>query len=100
MPLDIYVEYAPTEAARKAKREAVYQQIVDMFKTECESLDAESADVVEIPYDSTGNSRVWGTIKDALPEFESSTKLTIFESKVMTIVKRDAILLTRTQEGI
>ena len=100
MLLDIYLAYAPTEESMQAELEVVFQQVVNMFVGVCKSQCADCADDTEIQLQDDVNPHIWDVVKKYIDRFEAATQLTIFESKVMTIVKRDSILLSRPQGDI
>lgn len=96
MPIiSIYTKYAPTGPSRLLKLEALANSVVDDFKNYCESMDAPTADDVEFKIQDGINPHIWEPVKRNLPAFENGTKLTIFESTLMTVKRRDKIIADR-----
>lgn len=91
----IYDAYVPTQTSRKDKRETIYNHVVDLFRSECERLDADTADDIEMAIFENQTQNLWEPVKKDMKKFENQTKLTIFESTLMTLKRRDKIIADR-----
>lgn len=89
----IYDAYAPSEQDIQEKRSQLFGQAVQVFTGECEAKFASSADDVDLPLNPAINPHIWDVVRSNLPAFEASTLLTIHEGKLMTLVRKEKLLL-------
>ena len=90
----IYEAFNPTVVSRKEKLDEIFIIAVDIFKSECEQVNAASADEVVIKLQEGINPHIWDVVRKNLETFEAATLLTIHENVLMTLVRK------QSQEGV